>query len=57
MKDSGKISHDSAMNKAYKEYSTYRAQIPDDLSEVEKAYLETLRDMQKKLKAESGGDF
>ena len=57
LKGSGKISHDNAINKAYKEYSTYRAQIPDDLSEVEKAYLETLRDMQKKLKAESGGDF
>jgi hypothetical protein len=28
----------------------YRSRISDELTDVEKAYLETLRDMQKKLK-------
>ena len=46
----GKISHEDAVQKAHDEYSAYRAQITDELTEVEKAYLETLKDMQKKLK-------
>ncbi len=47
----GSISHEKAMEKAHSEYNTYRAQLPDDLSDVEKAYLDTLLDIQKKLKA------
>ncbi|MCL1883990.1 MAG: virulence RhuM family protein [Defluviitaleaceae bacterium] len=49
----GKISHEDAIEKAHQEYSAYRANISDDLTEVEKAYLSTLRDMQKKLKDSS----
>ena len=47
----GGISHEAAVEKAHREYDAYRKQLPDDLTEVETAYLETLRDMQKKLKA------
>ncbi len=47
----GSVSHEKAMEKAHSEYSTYRGRLPDDLSDVEKAYLDTLRDIQKKLKA------
>jgi hypothetical protein len=41
------------VEKALKEYDIYRVQLPDDLTNVEKAYLETLKQMQKKLKEES----
>ncbi|MCL2112109.1 MAG: virulence RhuM family protein [Clostridiales bacterium] len=47
--DAGRVSHIEAAEKAIGEYAAYRAQLPDELTEVEKAYLETLREMQKKL--------
>ena len=50
LKDAGSISHTDAMEKAHHEYDAYRLQLPDELTNVEKAYLDTLRDMQKKLK-------
>ena len=45
----GKISYEDAVQKAHDEYAVYRAQISDELTEVEKAYLGTLRDMQRRL--------
>jgi hypothetical protein len=42
------------MKKAHHEYDAYRAQLADELTDVEKAYLETLKQMEKKLKAEGG---
>ena len=45
----GNISHDEAMSRADTEYKKYRSQISDELTEVEKAYLETLKEMQKRL--------
>jgi len=50
---SGSTSHDAAIEKAHGEYSTYRKQISDELTEVEKDYLDTLKQMQKRL--EDGG--
>jgi hypothetical protein len=50
LEGAGSVNHIEAAEKAYHEYDAYRAQIPDDLTDVEKAYLDTLRDMQKKLK-------
>ncbi|MCL2135531.1 MAG: virulence RhuM family protein [Candidatus Bathyarchaeota archaeon] len=47
----GRVSHLEAIEKAIREYTVYRAQLPDDLTNVEKAYLETLKQMQKKLNA------
>jgi hypothetical protein len=47
----GRVSHIEAVEKANNEYAAYRTQLSDELTEVEKAYLETLREMQKKLKA------
>ncbi|MDR2719951.1 MAG: virulence RhuM family protein [Nitrososphaerota archaeon] len=49
---SGRVSHIEAVEKALREYDVYRAQLPDDLTNVEKAYLETLKQIQKKLKEE-----
>ena len=46
----GSISHAEAIKKAHSEYSIYRAQTSDNLTDVEKAYLDALRDMQKRLK-------
>jgi hypothetical protein len=43
--DAGKISHDEAMEKAEKEYLKYQVKT---LSPVEKAYLDTIRTVQKK---------
>ncbi|MHB8091112.1 MAG: virulence RhuM family protein [Syntrophales bacterium] len=44
--DAGKISHDDAMQKAEKEYRKYQVKT---LSPVEKAYLDTIRTVQKKV--------
>lgn len=50
LEGSGTVAHVAAIEKAHHEYDIYRAALSDDLTEVEKAYLDTLRDMQKKLK-------
>jgi hypothetical protein len=50
LEDGGTVSHTEAVEKAHREYDTYRTQISDDLTDVEKAYLETLKQMQKKIK-------
>jgi hypothetical protein len=55
LENAGTVSREDAMEKAHREYDTYRAQLPDDLTDVEKAYLDTLRDMQKRLKNNGGG--
>lgn len=44
------------MGKAHREYDTYRTQLPDDLTDVEKAYLDNLRDMLELLKDGGKGD-
>jgi len=49
LKDAGSIAHDDAVSKAHQEYDIYRKQLPDELTDVEKAYLDTLRQMQKRL--------
>jgi hypothetical protein len=48
--DAGSVTHDEAVSKARQEYDSYRRQLPDELTDVEKAYLDTLKQMQKKLK-------
>jgi hypothetical protein len=53
LESSGSVRHDDAVEKAHSEYATYRQQQSDELTEVEKAYLATLKEMQKKLT--SGG--
>ncbi len=50
LEGSGHVSQIEAAEKAHREYDAYRAQLSDDLSDVEKAYLDTLRDMQRRLK-------
>lgn len=55
LEGAGSVSHIEAVEKAHREYDIYRAQLPDDLSDVEKAYLESLREMQKKLKDGGAG--
>jgi hypothetical protein len=54
--DAGNISHDEAVEKAHREYDSYRIKFSDDLTDVEKAYLDTLKQMQKKLKIGAGND-
>ena len=54
--DAGTVSHDAAVAKAHREYDAYKEQFSDELSDVEKAYLETLKQMQKKLKAKGSGN-
>ena len=51
----GSVSRIEADEKAHHEYKTYRAALPDDLTDVEMAYLDTLKDMQKRLK-DGGGE-
>ena len=56
LEGAGGVSHNNAVEKACREYETYRTQLSDELTDVEKAYLDTLRDMQKRLKAKGGVD-
>jgi len=55
LEGSGNVKHIEAVEKAHREYNTYRAQLPDDLTDVEKAYLDNLRNMQKQLKDRVSG--
>ena len=50
LEGAGKVNHDEAIIKAHHEYETCRSALPDDLSDVEKTYLDALKKMQKKLK-------
>jgi len=50
LEGTGSVSHERAIEKAHGEYDRYRIQLADELTEVEKAYLETLSEMQKRLK-------
>ena len=47
LKDSGKISHEEAMNHARREYDKYKERIALEPSEVELAYLESIKDLEK----------
>jgi len=38
------------MEKVQHEYEIYKAQLPDELTEIEKEYLDHLRNIQKRLK-------
>lgn len=46
LSDAGKVSHQKATEKAMLEYRKYKAK---NLSEVEKAYLDTIKEVQKKV--------
>lgn len=47
LKDSGKISHEEAMNHARKEYDKYKDRIALKPSEVELHYLESIKNLEK----------
>jgi hypothetical protein len=49
LEGAGRVSHLEAVEKAVQEYAVYRAQLPDGIADVEKAYLEALKQIQKKL--------
>jgi hypothetical protein len=55
LEGAGSVHHIDAETKAHREYATYRAQLTEELTDVEKAYLDTLRDMQNRLK-DGGGE-
>ena len=56
LEDAGSVSHDAALEKANREYETYRSSLSDELTNVEKSYLAALKEMQKKLKAGGNGN-
>jgi hypothetical protein len=56
LEGSGSIKQTEATEKAYKEYNSYRLALSEDINDVEKAYLESLRAMQIKLKHWKTGD-
>ncbi|WP_236195768.1 hypothetical protein [Pseudomonas glycinae] len=45
----GKVSHEQAIGHAETEYAKFRAQLAGQSSEVEAAYLETVKTVQKKI--------
>jgi len=51
LEGAGSVNHADAIEKAHREYDIYRAALPDELTDVERAYLATLKEMQKKLRA------
>jgi len=46
----GTIGHEEAIGKAYNEYSKYTAKLSDDITAIERVYLDTLKEMQKQLR-------
>lgn len=51
LQNAGKVSHEMAVEKANSEYQKYRLQSRDELSEVEKDFLESVKKTQKLLEA------
>lgn len=49
LKGAGKVSHQHALAHAESEYAKYHAQLAEQPSEVEAAYLETVKTVQKKI--------
>jgi len=49
LQGAGKVSHQQALDHAETEYAKYRTQLAAQPSEVEEAYLETVRQAQKKI--------
>jgi len=56
LEDAGSVTHDTALEKANREYETYRSSLSDELTDVEKSYLAALKEMQKKLKTGGKGN-
>jgi hypothetical protein len=56
LENAGSVSHIEAVEKVHREYGMYRARLPDDLTDVEKAYLETLKQMQKEIISKGNGN-
>ena len=56
LENSGKISKLEAENKALAEYAKYKETIKDELSEVEKHFLESVKQTQKQLEKKNRGD-
>ncbi|MDR0518792.1 MAG: virulence RhuM family protein [Clostridiales Family XIII bacterium] len=54
LEGAGKVKAEDAHEKALREYEAYRAALPDDLTDVERAYLDTLKDIQKRLNDRGG---
>jgi hypothetical protein len=50
LSDAGKVSHNQALKKAEREYEKYRQKTENELSSVEIAYLESIKQMQKNWK-------
>ena len=50
LEGSGSVGHIEATEKAHREYNSYSKRLSDDLTDVEKAYLDNLREMEKRLK-------
>jgi hypothetical protein len=48
----GKISHETAETKARKEYAKYRERTKDELSPVERDFLESVKRVEKRVKGE-----
>ena len=54
--NAGTVSHKAALEKAEREYRKYLEKTKDELSSVEKDYLESVKKTQKKLEGKAGGE-
>ncbi|MDR3217149.1 MAG: virulence RhuM family protein [Clostridiaceae bacterium] len=52
--DAGRVTHDEAIAKAEAEYAEYKKLTAEELTPVERAYLTTLKDIQKRLESKKG---
>jgi hypothetical protein len=55
--DAGHVTHEEAVQKAEAEYDRYRKLATEELTPVEHAYLETLKDIQKRLETNGKNGF
>jgi hypothetical protein len=56
LEGAGAVTHDAAIDKAHREYDAYKTLFADELNDVEKAYLETLKQMRKRLQTGGNGN-
>jgi len=56
LQNAGTVSHKNALGKAEQEYEKYKRKSVNELSEVEREYIENIKQVQKKLEAKRGDD-
>jgi hypothetical protein len=54
LQNAGTVSHNAALEKANQEYKKYRKREAEELSQAERDYVESVKQMQKKVENKTG---